>query len=161
MPSLTQTKTLPYSANQMQSLVMDIEKYPEFLPWCKQAKIVERISDDNLHADLLINFKSFFEKYRSSVKHGKTSDGAHFIDVVAIEGPFKKLVNNWKFRDLENGKCEVSFFIEFEFNSIFLTKMLGMIFEKATEKMMAAFEERAREMFGGDGKYDFVNPNNA
>ncbi|MBP7709668.1 MAG: type II toxin-antitoxin system RatA family toxin [Rickettsiales bacterium] len=147
MPSLTQNKTLPYSAQQMQSLVMDIEKYPEFLPWCKQAKIVERISDDNLRADLLINFKNFFEKYRSDVKHGRGPNGSHFIDVVAIEGPFKKLVNQWKFRDLEDGNCEVEFFIEFEFSSIFLTKMLGMIFEKATEKMMAAFEERAQEMF--------------
>ena len=148
MPSLTQSKTLPYSSNQMQSLVMDIEKYPEFLPWCKQAKIVEQISADNLRADLLINFKSFFEKYRSDVKHGRSSDGGHFIDVVAIEGPFKKLVNNWKFRDLEDGKCQVEFFIEFEFNSIFLTKMLGVIFERATEKMMTAFEGRALEMFG-------------
>ncbi len=147
MPSLTQLKTLPYSADQMQSLVMDIEKYPEFLPWCKQAKIVEKISDDNLRADLLINFKSFFEKYRSDVKHGRSNDGGHFIDVVAIEGPFKKLVNQWKFRDLEDGKCQVEFFIEFEFNSIFLTKMIGTIFEKAAEKMMLAFEERAKTTF--------------
>lgn len=148
MPSLTQTKTLPYHANQMQSLVMDIEKYPEFLPWCKQAKIVKKNSDNILQADLLINFKNFFEKYRSEVKHGISSDGAHFIDVVAIEGSFRKLVNQWKFRELESDKCEVEFFIEFEFNSFFLTKMLGVIFERATEKMMTAFEERAREMFG-------------
>jgi coenzyme Q-binding protein COQ10 len=147
MPSLTQLKTLPYSANQMQSLVMDIEKYPEFLPWCKQAKIVEKISADNLRADLLINFKNFFEKYRSDVKHGRNSDGGHFIDVVAIEGPFKKLINQWKFRDLEDGKCQVEFFIEFEFNSIFLTKMIGTIFERAAEKMMLAFEERAKTTF--------------
>ncbi len=149
MPSLTQLKTLPYSADQMQSLVMDIEKYPEFLPWCKQAKIVEKISADNLRADLLINFKSFFEKYRSDVKHGRSNDGRHFIDVVAIEGPFKKLVNQWKFRDLEDGRCQVEFFIEFEFNSIFLTKMIGTIFEKAAEKMMLAFEERAKTTFVG------------
>jgi coenzyme Q-binding protein COQ10 len=52
-------------------------------------------------------------------------------------------VNQWQFRDLENGECEVKFFIEFEFNSILLTKMLSPIFKKAAEKMMAAFEERA------------------
>jgi coenzyme Q-binding protein COQ10 len=143
MPTLTQTKTLPYSAKKMYDLVMDIEKYPEFLPWCKQAKIVEKISEENLRADLLINFKSLFEKYRSDVKHGNPASGHYFIDVVAIEGPFKKLVNQWQFRDLENGECEVKFFIEFEFNSIFLTKILSPIFEKAAEKMMAAFEERA------------------
>lgn len=143
MPALTQTKTLPYSAEKIYELVMDIEKYPEFLPWCKQAKIIEKISEQNLHADLLINFKSFFEKYRSNVSHGKSGLNSYFVDVVAIEGPFKKLVNQWVFRDLENGKCEVKFFIDFEFNSIFLTKMVSPIFAKAAEKMMTAFEERA------------------
>lgn len=147
MPRLNQIRTLPYSAQQIYSLVMDIEKYPEFLPWCKQAKIIEIISEENLRADLLINFKSFFEKYRSDVKHGKSASDAYFVDVVAIEGPFKKLINRWKFRDLAEGGCEVEFFIKFEFNSFFLTKMLGTIFEKASQKMMAAFEQRAQEIF--------------
>lgn len=148
MPSLTQFKTLPYSAKKMHDLVMDIEKYPEFLPWCKQAKITETISPNNLHADLLINFKNFFEKYSSDVKHGRHHDGSYFVDVVAVKGPFKNLVNKWKFRDVENEeKCEVEFFIEFEFNSFFLTKMIGAIFEKAAEKMMAAFETRAQTIY--------------
>lgn len=146
MPSLTQTKILPYSAKKIHQMVMDIEKYPEFLPWCKQAKIIRKISDHNLQADLLINFKNFFEKYRSDVKHGQNLDGSYFVDVEAIEGPFKKLINRWKFRDLENDECQVEFFIDFEFNSIFLTKMLGGIFEKATQKMMSAFEERAHQI---------------
>lgn len=143
MPSLNQSKILPYSAKKMYELVMDIEKYPEFLPWCKQAKIIEKISDENLTADLLINFKNFFEKYRSNVKYGKLENG-YFVDVVAIKGPFKNLVNKWKFTDLKDEKsCQIEFFIEFEFNSFFLEKMLGAIFERAAEKMMLAFEERA------------------
>lgn len=146
MPALTQTKILPFPAQHLHHLVMDIEKYPQFLPWCKQAKIIREISENNLEADLLINFKNFFEKYRSDVKHGKQQDDRYFVDVVAIQGPFKKLINQWKFRDLENGSCEIEFFIDFEFNSFFLTKMLGGIFERATEKMMEAFENRAREL---------------
>lgn len=146
MPSITQSKTLPHKAQHLYNLVMDIEKYPEFLPWCKQAKIIEKISEENLRADLLINFKNFFEKYRSDVKHGKSGSGDYFIDVVAIEGPFKSLVNKWKFRELDDGRCEVEFFIEFEFNSVFLTKMIGGIFSKAAEKMMMAFEKRAAEV---------------
>lgn len=144
MPQLNQIRILPHSAKKMYDLVMDIEKYPEFLPWCKQAKIIERISEENLRADLLINFKNFFEKYRSDVKHGQSSSNEFFVDVVAIEGPFKNLTNRWKFRDIGEGNCEVEFFISFEFNSILLTKMIGTIFEKAAEKMMTAFEERAR-----------------
>lgn len=147
MPSLSQKRISPFKAAQMQALVMDIEKYPEFLPWCKKAKIVKRLSEKNLHADLLINFKNFLEKYRSNVVFGKSAEDVYFVDVVAIEGPFKKLTNNWKFRDLENGGCEIEFFIDFEFNSFLLGKMLGAIFEKASEKMMSAFEERSKEIF--------------
>ena len=147
MPILTQLRTLPYPAEKIYQLVMDIEKYPEFLPWCKQARIVEVISEKNLHADLLINFKSFFEKYRSNVTHSKSGLDSYFVDVVATEGPFKKLINQWQFRDLEGGKCEVKFFIDFEFNSLLLGKIISPIFEKASEKMMAAFEERARNLF--------------
>ena len=145
MPSFIQNKILPYSAKKIYDLVMDIEKYPEFLPWCKGAKITNVISDNNLEADLLINFKSFFEKYTSDVKHGKSNDETYFVEVIAIRGPFKNLVNKWKIREIENEKCEVEFFIEFQFNSFFLEKMIGSIFEKATEKMMAAFEKRAGE----------------
>jgi coenzyme Q-binding protein COQ10 len=146
MPSLTQSKILPYSAKQIHDLVMDIEKYPEFLPWCKNARITEVISENNLHADLLINFKSFFEKYTSNVEHKKTEDGFE-INVIAIKGPFKSLVNRWNIDEISTEKCRVDFFIEFEFNSIFLTKMIGVIFEKATNKMMEAFENRAREIY--------------
>jgi len=146
MPSLIQTKILPYSANDLYQMVMDIEKYPQFLPWCKQAKIVSVISENNLQADLLINFKNFFEKYRSNVHHAKNPNGTYFIDVEAIKGPFKTLINQWKFCDLENGTCEIEFFIEFEFNSIMMTTILGGFFKKAAEKMMAAFEERAQEL---------------
>ena len=147
MPNLTEKKILPYQAKQIYQLVMDIEKYPEFLPWCKQAKIIEKISDENLIADLLINFKNFFEKYRSDVKHGELQNGEYFVDVMAIQGPFKSLVNKWKFKDDADGKsCQIEFFIEFQFNSFFLEKMLGAIFERAAQKMMAAFEERAKEV---------------
>ena len=146
MPTLTQNRNLPYSAEKIYELVMDIEKYPEFLPWCKQARIVEIISAQNLHADLLINFKSFFEKYRSNVTHGKSGANRYFIDVVAIQGPFKRLINQWQFHDLGNNTCDVKFFIDFEFNSMLLGKLISPIFEKASEKMMTAFEERAREV---------------
>lgn len=145
MPSFTQSKILPYPAHAIYELVMDIEKYPEFLPWCKQAKIVAKISEANLQADLLVNFKNFFEKYRSDVQHGQAADGSYFVDVVAIEGPFKKLVNQWRIDELEPQKCQVDFFVDFEFNSFFLTKVIGPIFERAAVKMMTAFEERAKQ----------------
>ncbi len=145
MPSFSKTKILSHSAEKIYKLVMDIEKYPEFLPWCKNAKITKVISDENLQADLLINFKNFFEKYSSNVVHSKNGD-VYEVNVKAISGPFKNLENRWKISKIDEENCQVDFFIEFEFNSIFLGKMIGMIFEKATEKMMDAFEERAKKI---------------
>jgi len=147
MPSFSETKILPYKAQKIHELVMDIEKYPEFLPWCKQAKIIERISPAELTADLLISFKNFFEKYRSNVKYGKSPEDIYFVETRAIQGPFKNLFSEWKINDLTDGKsCQIYFHIEFQFNSFFLEKMIGGIFERAAMKMMESFEARAREL---------------
>lgn len=147
MQSSNQKKILSNSAKEVFDLVMDIENYPHFLPWCKQSKIISKISDSELTADLVIGFKGFVEKYRSLVTFGKIENDLYFIDVVAIEGPFKTLINKWQFRNLTNNSCEVKFFIEFEFNSLFLEKMIGVIFKKAEEKMINAFEKRAIEIY--------------
>ena len=147
MPSLKETKKFHYPAYKIHELVMDIEKYPKFLPWCKQAKIIDRFSAHHLTADLLVSFKNFFEKYRSDVKHGKDDSGTYFIETRAIHGPFKSLFSSWKIHDLGDGACEVEFFIEFQFNSFILEKMIGGIFEKAALKMIASFESRAQELF--------------
>lgn len=147
MPKLAKTTILPYRAEMIHQLVMDIEKYPEFLPWCKQAKIVNHISDKILHADLLVNFKNFFEKYRSEVTHGKNHESVYFVESRAIEGPFKSLFSEWKIKDLGENSCQIDFYIEFEFNSFILGKMLGGIFERASEKMMSSFEERAHQLY--------------
>lgn len=146
MPKLNQQKQLPYPAEFIYELVLDIEKYPEFLPWCKNAKITKEICDGNLEADLLVNFKNILEKYKSDVKFGN-DDGVYFINSVAIEGPFKKLENLWKIKAINENSCLVNINLEFEFNSIFLSKMIGLVFTKASEKMMKAFEDRAKLIF--------------
>jgi len=145
MPEVKKHKKLPYSAKDIYDLVMDIEEYPQFLPWCKNAKIIEALSVNNLHADLLINFKGFLKRYRSSVEHG-SDNGVYKIDVNAISGPFKKLHNHWKIIEIDDKSCDVEFYIDFEFDSKILTKLIGVIFERANEKVMGAFEERAKEV---------------
>ena len=159
MPSHKEQKTLPYNAKQMFDLVMDIEKYPQFLPWCLSAKITHRFSENHLNADMVINFKGFSQKYSSDVRAGKDIDGEFLISVVAIDGPFKNLVNSWQFKNLphnpknidaktnQNENCQVEFFIDFEFKSIIFGKMIEMIFEKATSKMIDAFEKRAGSIY--------------
>jgi coenzyme Q-binding protein COQ10 len=154
MPFLQETKIFNHPPKKIYDLVMDIEKYPEFLPWCKGAKIIEVKSQNKLSADLLISFKGFLEKYRSLVVHEKISENVYSIEVKAIDGPFKKLNTKWKFKAIENeNNCEVNFFIDFEFNSFLLNKMIGAIFEKASQKMVNAFEERAEFLLRENKNY--------
>lgn len=152
MPELTEIKILPYGAESIYDLVMDIEKYSEFLPWCKKAKIVENISENNVLADLVINFKAFSERYRSDVKFYQDQDGSYIVESKAISGPFRDLDNKWKISAIkdENGveSAHVEFHVSFSFNSFLLEKMIGAIFTKASHKMINSFEERAKELFG-------------
>ena len=147
MPKFSEKKQLAHNAAEIYDLVMDIQNYPSFLPWCKQAHIVKVTSQENLQADLLINFKGFFEKYRSNIKHFIDKNGIYNIQTTAIDGPFKQLFSEWKIKDLGKNSCEVEFFIDFSFNSFLLEKMIGAIFEKASKKMVKSFEQRANELY--------------
>lgn len=143
MPVHSEEKTLPYTAAQLFALVSDIEKYPEFLPWCKHAHINEQ--DGNiLFAELVIKFGFFQERYMSRVE---LNDEQKEISVSLVQGPFKHLQNEWKFVELGNGQTRVSFDIDFEFNSHLLETMIGSFFDKALFKMMSAFEERAAKLY--------------
>ena len=75
------------------------------------------------------------------------SASEYFVEAKAIKGPFKSLINQWKITEIEHKKTQVEFFLEFEFNSILLGKMLGVIFSSATQKMMNAFENRALSLY--------------
>lgn len=147
MPKILESKQMQFSAKEIYDLVIDIEKYPEFLPWCSNANICKMINDQQIHADLVINFKGIYEKYTSDVIFKKINDDEFFVEAKAIKGPFKSLINQWKITKIDNHHCLVNFFLEFEFNSLLLSKMLGAIFSSATEKMMHAFENRAIKLY--------------
>lgn len=147
MPKLAEQRILPHSAKQIFDLVCDIESYPQFLPWCANAKIIKQISPNNLQAQLAVEFKGIFEHYLSDVSFGQKTaqNGEHifWVEAIAVKGPFKSLVNNWQIAELSDASCKVDFFLNFEFNSALLGKMFGGIFSAATAKMMQAFEDRA------------------
>lgn len=150
MPELTEFKVLPYKAQNIYDLVIDVDRYSEFLPWCKKSRVIEKVGDDNLLADLVIHFKAFNEKYRSDVKYYKDGD-FYVVESRAIDGPFKNLYSKWVIND-ETGDgdevmCNVKFYVSFKFSSFFLEKMIGAIFEKASHKMIASFENRAHELY--------------
>jgi coenzyme Q-binding protein COQ10 len=144
MHSFNDTRLIPYKAELVRDIVLDIEKYPEFLPWCSQAKLLSKIKNE-LKAELTINFKIFTESYISQIittENNKTIE----ISVEAISGPFKKLTNFWIIKKLNN-ECEVNFSIDFEFKSMILDGVVGTFFSIATSKIINAFETRACYIF--------------
>ena len=136
-------KRLEYPAELINEIILDVENYPQFLPWVGSGKILTK-NNDNFVAELDISFKGFSESYESLVKHHK-SGGVYYVDVEAISGPFRNLTNKWQVKAVKDG-CIVDFFIDFEFKSKILDMVVGMVFTIATEKMIHAFEERAKEI---------------
>ena len=106
MPTHAEQKVLPYTPEQLYALVADIERYPEFLPWCVGARIRER-RENIIVADLIIGFKLFRERFTSRV----TLSPPHRIDVAYTEGPFKYLNNHWIFERVPGG-CRIDFFVD-------------------------------------------------
>ncbi|MDG1436547.1 MAG: type II toxin-antitoxin system RatA family toxin [Rickettsiaceae bacterium] len=143
MRSYKETKTIQYDASLLYSIIMDVENYPNFLPWCSYATILSK-NEDYLEAELNITFKGVSESYVSRV-FGVEDGSSYKIEVVGISGPFKFLKNNWVIESVNNGS-EVKFSIDFELKSRILDMVVGVFFSTITEKMVAAFEDRAKEL---------------
>jgi coenzyme Q-binding protein COQ10 len=143
MPVHKEKRVLPYTPAQLYELVVDIERYPEFLPWCMGARIRTR-EEDLIVADLIIGFKMFRESFTSRVSHQRPDR----IDVAYTDGPFKYLNNHWIFNELGDGKTEIDFYVDFEFRSRILQAAIGAVFNEAVKKMIAAFEARAKQLHG-------------
>jgi coenzyme Q-binding protein COQ10 len=143
MPTHAERRRLPYRAEQMFDLVADVERYPEFLPWCMGARIRERKANV-IVADLLIGFRMFRERFTSRV----ALDRPNRIDVDYSEGPFRYLNNHWIFEAQADGACVIDFYVNFEFRSRLLQRMIGVLFNEAVRRMVAAFEGRARQLYG-------------
>lgn len=146
MPRHSERRVLPYSPRQLFDLVADVERYPLFLPWCLGARIRKR-EGKSLLADLIIGFKMVREKYTSRVLLNDQDEQALRIDVTYVEGPFKHLDNHWAFHPHDGG-CEIDFYVDFEFRSKLLQKIMQPLFGEAVRRMVSAFEQRARELYG-------------
>jgi coenzyme Q-binding protein COQ10 len=143
MPTHAEQRILPYTADQLFDLVAEVDRYPEFLPWCLGARIRER-HDNVIVADLLIGFKMVRERFTSRV----VLDRPHRIDVSYTEGPFRYLNNHWTFVPQENGCTLIDFYVDFEFRSRVLQKIIEVLFNEAVKRMVTAFENRARQLYG-------------
>ena len=135
-------RVLPYTAAQLYDLVVDVERYPEFLPWCTGVRVLER-NGDVVISRMEVGFKVFSESFTTRV----TLSPPRRIDVAYFEGPFKYLNNHWVFEPDAGGGCEVDFFVDFEFRSRIFGKVIGVVFNEAVQLMVSAFEKRARSLF--------------
>ena len=148
MPKASVKRLIDCKKKDLIDLVLDIEKYPEFVPFCFDAKIYENKNEDDLImiiADLTIGKGPFKDTYKSDVVLNKKKDT---IFVKNIDGPLTHLSNNWKFIDKKNGITEVTFDIDFEIKNKFLNSLMTVSFQFGLEKIADAFQKRAEELFG-------------
>ncbi|MBL6429533.1 MULTISPECIES: type II toxin-antitoxin system RatA family toxin [Maritimibacter] len=148
MPTHSEKRVLPYTAQQMYDLVADVGKYPEFLPWNAAARVRKVTPQPDgtevMEADLVISFRVFRERFGSRV----VLDPENMrIDTEYLDGPFKYMKSYWQFRDVEGG-CEVEFFVDFEFKNMVLQNLIGVVFNQAMQRIVRAFEDRAKALYG-------------
>ncbi|MFM2371640.1 MAG: hypothetical protein RIS85_1362 [Pseudomonadota bacterium] len=143
MPRITETRVLPWSAEQMFDLVADVRRYAEFLPWVVATR-VKSDSETVMIADMLVGFSALREKFTSRV----VKDRPRAIKVEYIEGPLKRLENDWTFTPLPDGGCAIDFCVDFTFRSAIFEKLAGQYLDAAFRKMVAAFEKRADQLYG-------------
>lgn len=149
MPTHAEQRVLPYAPRQLFDLVAGIENYPEFLPWCIGSRITRR-EENIVWADLIVGFGVFRESFSSKVilSPPHSDDSAGRVDVTYMNGPFRHLNNHWIFQPVGNGHCRIDFYIDFEFRSHFLQRVMGAVFNEAVRRMVASFETRAERVYG-------------
>jgi len=146
MPKASVKRSIECKKEQLIDLVLDIEKYPIFVPFCLSAKIYERKEQGELLsivADLTIGKGPFQDTYKSDVKYNK-KEGT--IYVTNLDGPLKHLENKWFFKE-DDKITEVSFEVDFELKNHFLNIVMTKSFQFALDKIADAFQKRAEELF--------------
>src|SRR5205814_6282980 len=149
MPRYSSKRRVHHSASQMFDLVADVERYPEFVPLCRQLKIRQRTPKPDgteiIVADMTVSFKLVREAFTSRI----TLDRPNLkILVEYLKGPFSSLENRWTFEPRGEGACDVGFFIAYEFRSRMLAMLMGTMFDAAFSRFSAAFEKRADQIYG-------------
>jgi len=143
MHCFEETRVLRCSAHEIFSIVMDIEAYPDFLPWLAKAKVLET-SDDHLSAELIADFSGMKQAFRTIDRFVPD----RMVEVRLLDGPFRFLESLWTFEVMDDNHCRVHFSIEFEFNNMMLSLLATPIFTVACKGMVEAFEKRVYTLHG-------------
>lgn len=142
MTIVKKSRVVPFTCEQMFSLVNDVEHYAEFLPYCSES-VVHHRDDDEVQATLVISAAGMSKSFTTRNRHQKNK----MIEIRLVDGPFSHLEGFWRFDETKEG-CKISFDLEFEFAGKMLSMLLGPVFEQVTNKMVDAFCERAENLYG-------------
>jgi ribosome-associated toxin RatA of RatAB toxin-antitoxin module len=143
MADVFKTVLIQHPAERMYHLVTDVAKYPEFLPWCGGTEIYEQ-TDEILDAKIHIKFKGLKQFFHTRNTNTKPTS----IDMVFVDGPFKKFHGHWKFIPLREDACKVEFSLHYEFESIILEKVIGPVFGMIAGTFVDGFVKRADQIYG-------------
>jgi len=143
MPTIQRSAVVAYSPLQMYELVHDVERYPEFLPWCHSTQVHSRSEQEQV-ASISMSKGPLRQTFttRNPLITGEQ------LDVFLVKGPFKQLQGRWRFEPAGEGGCRVSLSLEFEFSNRLLAATVGPVFAQITRSMMDAFIKRARSLYG-------------
>jgi len=143
MPSIQRSASVKYSPAQMFELVHDVERYPEFLPWCQSTEVHSRDAHEQV-ASITVS--------KGPLQHAFTTRNAMVegerMELQLVKGPFRQLQGCWSFEPVGDGGCRVSLSLQFEFSNRLLSATVGPVFSQISRSMVDAFVRRARQVYG-------------
>jgi len=143
MHTVQRSVLVPYSAAQMFDLVADVEKYPEFMPWCGGTEVQSR-DEHGMQASIQISFAGLKQRFTTRNTH----DYPHRIDLELVDGPFSRLVGHWVFQPLAEDACKVLFTLDYAFSSRPLEMVVGPVFNRIASSFIDSFTKRAQAKYG-------------
>ena len=142
MPKIRVSEILPFTSEQMYAVVVDVESYPKFLPWCGQARVWDK-KEHQFMAEMSVSFKGIREKFQTldTIEHNKK------IEINLKSGPFQYLVSTWHFHPIGEDRTQVEFFIDFRFSNRMKEMIMGPVFTQVSKQMIGAFRKRAITLY--------------
>lgn len=135
---------VPYSAAQMFDLVADVARYPEFLPWCSAARVAP-MPGDLLRATVRIDYRGVHSEFTTENRHVR----AESIRLRLLDGPFRRLDGEWRFRALRDDACKVQLHLQYQFAAGLLGRAIAPVFDAIASSLIDAFQRRAEALHGG------------
>lgn len=143
MHTVHRSVLVPYTCSQMFGLVADVDRYPEFMPWCGGTEVHER-SDHGMQATVRISFAGIRQSFTTRNEH----DYPNRITIRLVDGPFSNLTGDWTFQALGEDGCKVLYTMEYAFSSRALETIVGPVFNRIASSFIESFTQRARTLYG-------------